>query len=148
MANLVYPADVVDGVLKSASVLIHGYVDALEKQAGEIDSLKVELQREKAANANRVELDKVASAAPKGTSPEWATKFADALVDHAIIQPADREKYASACEDDPDAAARFAIKVLKFSEAPASQGHGIKSASRKSAAQRELEKENELWAQI
>lgn len=147
MNNLVYPADVVDGVVKSASVLIHGLVDAAAAQEAEIAGLKSELEREKAANANRVELDKVASA-PKGPSTELIGEFTATLANHALIKEGDREKYASACMDDPDALVKFAIHALKLSEAPVSQGRGVKSASTKSNAQKELEKENELWASI
>lgn len=149
MGNFVYPAAVVDGVVKSASMLIHGAVDTIAAQAAEIKSLKDELVREKAAHANRVELDKVAATASKGTSPELADEFTSILVNHAIIQDSDREKYASACMADPDAMARFAIRAFRLAEAPASQGYGVKSASSGlSKAERELRKENELWNSI
>lgn len=147
MGNLVYPAEVVDGVVKSASALIHGAVDVIVDQAEEIKSLNAELAREKAANANRVELDKVASAR-RGTSPELASAFAAVLAGHAFIRDEDREKYASACVDDPDAAVRFAIRAFERSEAPASQGHGVKSATVSNKASRELAEEDRLWRNI
>lgn len=133
--------------MKSASAFIHGAVDFIADQAAEINNLNVQLEREKAANANRVELDKVASS-KRGTSPEIANEFVDVLAGHALIKEEDREKYASVCISDPDAAARFAIRAFKKAEAPASQGHGVKSASAVSAKDKELAEENRLWSRI
>lgn len=147
MSAIVYPATAVDGVLKSASAIIHGLVDEAAAQEQRINSLHAELQREKAANAGKVVLDQVKTASSKGVSPELANAFVGLLASHAIIKEADMDKYAAACIEDPDAIARFSIRAIKLAEGPVSQGQGVKSASG-SSGRSELQKENELWMSI
>ena len=120
-----YPADKTDLMLKMASETFHGLRDYCEKVAAENESLKQQCAslKEAAANVEKVELQKVASA-----SQENVEAFVDMLVDRSIIKAADREKYA-ACAVDPDAMLKIAMNAIRLSDAPARQGNGVKSAS-------------------
>ncbi len=127
-------------MLKAASELIHELTD-------QVDSLQNELAVAKAANLNKVELEKVAS--PKLITAEKAAQFADYLASRAIIADNDREKYASACMEDPNNLVDIAQHALKLSELPASQGYGIKTANADNTPEAaSLKKERSLWSSI
>ena len=133
-----YPADKTDLMLKMASETFHGLKDYCEKVAAENEYLKQQCAslKEAAAKADKVELQKVASA-----SQENVEAFVDMLVDRSIIKTTDREKYA-ACAADPNAILKIAMNAIRLSDTPARQGKGVKSASNGNVTESD---ENEAW---
>lgn len=124
-------------LLKTASGMMKGLLD-------EVDRLQADLTVAKAANLNKIELEKVAS--PKTVSMEKAAEFAAYLASREIIKDSEREKYAAACLENPDNIVDIAKHALKLSEPPASQGYGIKTANAGfSEAELSLQEERKLW---
>lgn len=136
-----YPASVVDPMLKAASDVMLELTDAAEQQQGEIAQLQKELAIAKAASTDKVSLEKVANTA---LSEKQADAFAAFLADRGIIPDGSQEKYASACKSSADMALDIAMKAIKLSEPPSSQGYGIKSANANSEDS-SLSREKELW---
>ena len=127
-------------MLKAAS-------DLMTEMADTIDRLQNELAVAKAANSHKVELEKVAS--PKGISAEKAAEFSAYLASREIIRDDEREKYASACLEDPNMVIDIAKHALKLSELPASQGYGIKTANAGMTAENEsVQAERKLWGSL
>lgn len=133
-----YPADKTDLMLKMASETFHGLKDYCEKVAAENEDLKQQCAslKEAAANVEKVELQKVASA-----SQENVEAFVDMLVDRSIIKASDREKYA-ACAVDPDAMLKIAMNAIRLSDTPVRQGKSVKSASNGNVTESD---EDEAW---
>ena len=124
-------------MLKAAS-------DLMTEMADTIDRLQNELAVAKAANSHKVELEKVAS--PKNLSAEKAAEFSAYLASREIIKDDEREKYASACLEDPNMIIDIAKHALKLSELPASQGYGIKTANADmSPEDTSIQMERKLW---
>lgn len=138
MGNSYYDAAEVDEMLKQSAVIIDTFADTIKEQQQDIENLRKELNIAKSAAAGNVTLEKVA-----GLKHESAQAFAEFLADRAFISSGDVEKYASAMAKDPEALRAFATQAIELSIAPASQGYGIKQASK--TLDTAAERERQLW---
>lgn len=111
-------------MLKVASETLHKFVDQIEALQDENNTLRVELEAVKKASADKVTLQKVASA-----QPDKVNELVDNLVNHCLIPERDREKCATALMENPNNILDIANQALKASELPLETGYGIKQAS-------------------
>lgn len=139
-----YDAREVDALLEKSASIADGLADVIKEQYTTIGNLEKELSLVRAASANNVTLEKVASASP--LTREEATGFAQLMASHALISEDSVEKYANAMLGNPKALLKFATTAIKSSELPSSQGRGISKSAGKTAMEAALERENRLWA--
>lgn len=118
-----YPQHQVDGLLKSASSMMWALTEELDRIQAENEELQKQAARYKAAASGKIVLEKVASPAVSLNKAK-VNEFIDTLVDHAIIAEQHREKFATACLEDANAALEVAMQAVRASESPVSQGAG------------------------
>lgn len=157
MANY-YEADQVDPLLKSAAATMRAMNEVLKEASAENKALTEEIARMKKAAveeaAHKVVLEKVA--APVASEAK-VNALVSVLVNHAIIREGDREKFATACRENPDNILDIATHALKLSESPVPQGsgcfgektatsHGKLTVEEENRAS--LEREARIWEKI
>ena len=111
-------------LLKAASATMHTFVDQIDALQEENNKLRVELEAVKQASAEKVTLQKVASA-----HPDKINEFVDNLINHHFISEQQREKCATALMENPNNILDIANQAIKSSELPLETGYGIKTAS-------------------
>lgn len=111
-------------MLKCASDTMHELVDHISDLQDENNSLRVELEAVKQANAGKVTLQKVASA-----QPDKVDELVTNLINHCLLPESEREKCATALLENPNNILDIANQALKASELPLETGYGTKQAS-------------------
>lgn len=118
----VYDANKADTMLKAASEMLYGLVAELEKSSAMCDDLRKQLAIEKAANAEKVTLEKVPTITEKS-----ANAFAQVLVDRNLITPDDIQKCAKVIASSPENLIKVATDAIISMDAPVGLGTGIPS---------------------
>lgn len=150
-----YEAAKVDTLLKSAANTMRALNEVLKMASDENKQLTAEVNRLKAATAgqpSKVILEKVAN----HPSESKIDDFVSTLINHAIVREADREKFATACRENPDNLLDIATHALKLSESPVPQGsgyYGEKAAAKSKLTpdqetKRSLEREARIWEKV
>lgn len=111
-------------MLKGASLTLHEFVDHIAALQDENTTLRTELEAVKQASANKVTLQKVASA-----QPDKVNELVTTLINHSILPESEREKCAKALLENPNNILDIACEALKRTEAPVSTGYGTKQAA-------------------
>lgn len=155
MSKKVYDAERVDGFLKQASEAMHGVIGYAEGVVGEKakleqenSSLRKELAIAKEAAANKVTLEKVAAPAAAPLNLEKVSMFIDKLIARGQVQEHRRAEFIDKCASSGNIVLDVALTALQLSEAPVSQGHGIKSATTNTGRTPEEQTqaaEDDLW---
>lgn len=127
----------VDALLDAAQAALETQQECCEKLASDLqeqlnENAKLKAVAQKAATSQKTVLEKVAC------SSEYTNNFVDTLVTQCLISPDQREKYARAILDDPNAALLLATKAVKQSSSAFSQGRGVEATKQASTSEDSL----------
>lgn len=125
----------IDNMLKVASDSLEALVNQVEALQNENTQLRTELEAVKAASAEKITLEKVAS--------DKVATLVSELVSHSILPDTEREKTAAAqaMMENPNNIIDICLQAVKSSELPQETGRGVKSAS----VEANSKSADELW---